>query len=240
MRIQCVLLVASMATTTNGQTSYSIPVRGVAFRNGCTTNCPLLIGLHGASGTGSYMAQESNLHRLFTGITAYPDGQVSGGNWPIVHNPSDSGAAACFRSIQTLMSMPDVDQTRISIFGYSNGGFYTYALACPLGDRLLSAVVVAGLKVGQPSCPHRTNMLHVHNANDGYNTPVDPLPGEKPPVGGVERVQLGLPTSLRANWLDASTYPDGTTNGASGVTTGLFTLYSASQGGLRYDYWSYN
>ena len=56
--------------------------------------------------------------------------------------------------------------------------------ACAMGDELKAAVVVSALKYVQPSCPHVTNILHIHSAHDNYNVPTDPPNGTKP--GGAQ------------------------------------------------------
>ena len=107
-----------------------------------------------------------------------------------------------------------------------------------MGDELKAAVVVSALKYVQPSCPHVTNILHIHSAHDSYNVPTDPPNGTKP--GGA--AEIGRPTTLRDNWLDRlPAGSDAKTNGPAGVEKGNFTLYTATEsvGGLTYSYWSF-
>ena len=140
--------------------------------------------------------------------------------------------------VRNLIALPDVDPTRVFTLGFSSGGFYSYALACAMGNELKAAVVVSALKYVQPSCPHVTNILHIHSAHDTYNVPTDPPNGTKP--GGA--AEIGRPPTLRDNWLDRlPAGSDATTNGPAGVTSGDFTLYSAAErvGNLTYSYWSY-
>ena len=56
----------------------------VAFRNNCTTNCALLIMLHGLGGDGQKMAAGSQLHEKFVGIVAYPSSVPFATGWPVV------------------------------------------------------------------------------------------------------------------------------------------------------------
>ena len=215
--------------------SFNIPVPGEGYRNGCTTNCALLIMLHGFNSNGPEFRSEGiTIHTTFQGIVAFPTETTSGqSSWPT--NPGQSHWAANLQVINQLIAMPEVDSSNVYLTGYSNGGFFTYALSCAIGNQLRAVVVLAGLMDVQ-SCPQRTNVLHLHNTNDNTNPPADASGGSK---GGT--AVSGTPTSLRTAWLDASTYPGGTTNGASGSTTGAFTLYSASQGAaaLTFEYWSY-
>jgi dienelactone hydrolase len=217
--------------------SISMPsgVTGYAYRNQCTTSCPLLIYLHGLGQTVT-TATMANMRDLFTGITAVPQETTSGlQSWPA--SSSNSHYSANLVKIRALISMTEVDSSRVHLIGFSNGGFYCYLLACTIGNELAGIVVLAGLKEVQPTCPHRTNVLHLHNANDNLNIPVDVSGSTK---GGA--AQLGTPTGLRTNWLAAGSGSSGSTiNGASGATQGAFTLFSAtSVGGQSFLYWSYN
>lgn len=172
----------------------------------------------------------------FRGIVAVPQETTSGQqSWPA--SESNSHYSANLAKINTLISMPEVDTSRVYLLGYSNGGFFTYLLACTIGDRIAAAGVLAGLKEVPPTCPHRTSMVHFHDAADPMNIPVDPPAGGK----GGSTVQHGTPASLRADWLTEGSGSTGsTTNGPNGVTTGDFTLYSATADGKRYEYWSYS
>jgi predicted esterase len=224
VRRPAALLLCFLATLplASGQaTSFAMPngVTGPAFINGCTSNCPLLIMLHGLSETGPILAAHATIHNIFTGITAYPSETTSGQmSWPA--SSSNSHYAANLVKIRALLSMPEVDSSRVYLMGFSNGGFYSYLLACTIGNELAGIVVLAGLKEVQPTCPHRTNMLHLHNANDNLNTQVDVTDGSK----GTN--QLGVPTSLRTNWLASGSGSSGSSE--SGATQGAFTLYSAT------------
>lgn len=55
----------------------------VAYKLNCTTNCPLLIMLHGAGGDGEKMAGDSQMHYKFEGIIAYPSCIPFATGWPI-------------------------------------------------------------------------------------------------------------------------------------------------------------
>ena len=198
--------------------------------------------LHGAGGDGQKFADPgsggSHIYDLFAGIIAFPSSIPFATGWPILAN-NDSDWSANMQVVRRLIALPDVDPSRVFTLGFSSGGFYSYALACAMGDELKAAVVVSALKYVQPSCPHVTNILHIHSAHDNYNVPVDPPNGTKP--GGAP--EIGRPPTLRDNWLDRlPAGSDATTNGAAGVTSGDFTLYTAaetSHGNLTYSYWSY-
>jgi dienelactone hydrolase len=232
-----VLLALLLLPCIQGQSvSFPMPsgVTGFAHRNGCTTSCPLLIYLHGIGGTVTSSTMDT-MYNLFTGITAAPQETTSGQqSWPT--SSSNSHYAANLAKVRTLMSMPEVDTNRVYLIGFSNGGFFSYLLACTIGNELAGVIVLAGLKDDQGTCPHRTNVLHLHNANDNTNPPQDATAASK------GAALFGTPTSLRTDWLAAGSGSSGSsTNGASGATQGAFTLYSATSAtGKVYNYWSYN
>ena len=182
--------------------------------------------LHGYNSNGPEFVSEGAQMYMFQGIVACPTETASGMNsWPT--SSQNWHWAPNLQMINTLIAMPEVDSSRVYIAGYSNGGFFTYALTCAIGSRLRAVGVLAGMMEIQPSCPYRTNVIHLHNANDNMNTPME-YPGSN---------QHNTPLELRTAWLEGATDP--ATNGAAGVTTGPFTLYSATQGALTYEYWSY-
>ena len=49
-------------------------------------------------------------------------------------------------------------------------GFFTYALACAIGDRLAAVFVSSAMTEVQSTCPHRTNVVHMHSLTDNYNS----------------------------------------------------------------------
>ena len=108
------------------------------------------------------------MHDKFNGIIAYPSSVPFATGWPILYN-NDSAWNENMALIRALVALPEVDRSRVSILGFSSGGFYSYALACAMGNELQTAVVVSALKYVQPSCPQTTTILHIHSAHDSYN-----------------------------------------------------------------------
>jgi pimeloyl-ACP methyl ester carboxylesterase len=175
---------APTAPPCTSPTCSPFPIAGqgaVGYRNNCTASkCPLLIMLHGMGGDGEKFAEDSKMFDEFNGIIAYPSSIPFATGWPIAAN-GDTVWTENLATLDALIALPGVDASRVSVLGFSSGGFYSYALACAMGDRLRTAVVVSALKYVQPAgCPHHTNILHVHSAHDSYNTPTDPTNGTKP------------------------------------------------------------
>jgi len=208
--------------------------RSVAFKNNCSTSCPLLLMFHGYGGDGAKMAAGSRMHDNFAGIVAYPSSVPYATGWPVT--PNTTYWEPNKQIVDALISDPNVDQSKVFALGFSSGGFYVFALECAIGNRLAGTVVLAALKYLQPEHCHRTNRLHIHNMHDTYNVPVDPPNGTKP--GGL--VEIGLPATLRSNWLDPVAYPHSSTNGPAGNSSGTFQLFTAKQGSLQYEYHFYN
>jgi len=239
------LLAGILASAAGQPAPYTIPGTGVAFRNGpCTTECPLLIMLHGSfeSGDGFYQRNThlpgGGMHTSFQGIVAYPDGvfMSSGRGWPQTPNWGRHWVSG-MNIINDLVAMPDVDRSRVFAMGFSNGGFFAYALACEMGSRLRGIVIVSSLFEMQPSpCTQRTNVFHIHDLNDNINAPQDrpAMPNALPPADRV----LGLPTTLRQFFLNATAY--GPAGAVSNASSHNFTHYSATLGNLSYIYWMYD
>lgn len=216
-----VALSASLGNVTAHPQPYPIPGQAaVAYKNNCTTQCALLIMLHGAGGDGQKMAADSQMHYKFAGIIAYPSCVPFATGWPIIADEKDPNWVGNLATIQHLIALPDVDASQVFTLGFSSGGFYTKALECAIGNQLKYSVVLAALKYVQGSCPYHTNVLHIHNRHDSYNTPIDPPNGTKP--GGHD--EIGFPTTLRSNWCNGSAACP--TNGP-GNTTGKITHYRA-------------
>lgn len=62
-----------------------------------------------------------------------------------------------------------IDEARIFVLGYSNGGFMAYRLACELGNRIAAIAVFAGAGYEDPTlCDPTTavSVLHLHGDED--------------------------------------------------------------------------
>jgi polyhydroxybutyrate depolymerase len=146
-----------------------------------TRPAPLLIVLHGFTGSGSgqetyFGLQHEADDRGF--VTAYPDGTVdSRGNrfW----NASDAccnfdhididDAAYLDGLVSAIQAAVTIDPHRIYFAGHSNGGFMSYRMACAHAERIAAIVSLAGATLAQsadcrPSEP--VAVLQIHGTAD--------------------------------------------------------------------------
>lgn len=142
---------------------------------------PLLIGLHGYSGSGAQY--EAYLHlsevaRERGYLSAFPDGTTNRSDlrfWNATDACCDfdrSGVddvgylAGVIREIQAKLA---VDPKRIDVIGHSNGGFMAYAMACTHADTIAAIVSLAGAMSASPATCVPTApvaVLQIHGTAD--------------------------------------------------------------------------
>ncbi len=120
-----------------------------------STALPLVIGLHGAGGDGAQMANSSGFTTLAmqtNTIVAYPDGVEN--FWRYLSQPQVNDIAndnpvddVGFLTLllDTLVADYNVDESHVSMIGYSNGGLMAQTLRCVLDDRLSSVAIVGSV-----------------------------------------------------------------------------------------------
>ena len=142
---------------------------------------PLVILLHGYSASGiaqdGYMAMSTKLDdKGFILIT--PDGTPDEDGF-LHWNATDACCDFFGKGVDDVSYIADlideaatwfnVDAERISVLGHSNGGYMTFRVACDLGDRLASAMSIAGgMWLDDTKCPApgQLSMVVVHSTND--------------------------------------------------------------------------
>jgi polyhydroxybutyrate depolymerase len=143
---------------------------------------PLVIGLHGAAGSGAQFEKDYRLNQKAEEegfITVYPDGTKSDG---ILHLQFWNAGKCCDyasekniddvgfidRLIDYLVTEYSIDDKRVYAAGMSNGGMMVYRLACELPDRFAALAIVSGsLTVSQPCTPGQSvPILHLHSEKD--------------------------------------------------------------------------
>ncbi|MBZ0278920.1 MAG: hypothetical protein K8I60_22430, partial [Anaerolineae bacterium] len=143
---------------------------------------PLVMMLHGRFGTGAGMAALTDMNILaekYGFIGLYPDGIDN--QWNYVRNipgyPDAQDDNVFLSNLIADVSLNlNVDQTRIYVAGFSNGGFMTGRLACenPNQYAAFATVSAAGFGGMLSVCPegHPIAMLMMHGTAD-TNVPWD-------------------------------------------------------------------
>jgi polyhydroxybutyrate depolymerase len=172
---------------------------------------PLLLLLHGSNGDGRAIEDESGMDSIADRhgvVVAYPDGIQS----LLGHATADWNAGECCgyaqrhdvddvaflrRVIDELSARLPIDQSRIYVAGFSDGGRMAYRAGCEMSDRIAAIGVVSGSLVTRACHPVRVPALvAIHGAADD-EVPIDePLPDAFSPAGP-ERAER-LSPSLRA------------------------------------------
>ena len=114
-----------------------------------TTPAPLVLVFHGSGGTGAgtqkltHFNDVSDVHGF---LVAYPDGIDK--HWNIGADAKAGADDLAFVStmLEQIAQKHPVDPNRIYACGMSNGGFFTFRLACEMSDRFAAiATVGAGI-----------------------------------------------------------------------------------------------
>jgi polyhydroxybutyrate depolymerase len=145
------------------------------------TSWPLVILLHGYSSSG--IAQDGYF-ALSTKVSDYgfvlitPDGTTDEDGY-LHWNATDACCDFFGKGIDDVTYITElideaslwfnIDPKRVSVIGHSNGGYMVYRLACDIGDRLASAISIAGgMWLDDTMCPANSqlSMVVVHSDND--------------------------------------------------------------------------
>lgn len=145
------------------------------------TALPLLIALHGYTGSAAQMDLYLGLSRIAEEEGFYlvlPDGTRDASGAPFWNATdaccdfasSDVDDVAYIRSLMDeLEALAPVDPARVYVMGHSNGGFMTYRLACELSERITAVASLAGSDYGNDTdcVPTRpVSVLQVHGTAD--------------------------------------------------------------------------
>ncbi len=123
-------------------------------------------------------------------ILVYPQGSLMNnvthwnvGGWTIGSTANDIGFTRAM--IDTLSASYQIDTTRIYSTGYSNGGFFSFELACQMGEKIAAIGSVCGSMTPETfnHCDpnHPMPILQIHGTNDPiirytgetYSLPID-------------------------------------------------------------------
>ena len=111
---------------------------------------PLLLAFHGGGGNGAGMARLTHLSRIandYGFFVVYPDGYMR--RWADGRGVTPSERAGVddigFVSalINELLNQYRIDPTRVYVTGMSNGGFFSFRLACELPSKIAAIASIA-------------------------------------------------------------------------------------------------
>jgi polyhydroxybutyrate depolymerase len=144
------------------------------------TPVPLLINLHGYTG-------ESQSHSIYTFLQAAADKRsvayiAPNGLKDSAGSRFWNGSSACCNFggskvsdvdyinsiIEEISSKVSIDQSRIYLFGHSNGQFMSYKFACSTKGVVTAIAGLAGAMDSDPNACNKEpmNMLHIHGTSD--------------------------------------------------------------------------
>ena len=137
---------------------------------------PLVFVFHGGYGTGEVMEQVTGFDQLADEkgfIVVYPNGYID--HWndgrstdPTYTEVDDVGFVSAL--IDELSGQYNIDPKRVFAAGMSNGGIFTYRLACELSDRLAAIGPVSGSlaeNLATQCSPAQTiSIIHIHGLAD--------------------------------------------------------------------------
>ncbi len=139
---------------------------------GLTAAAPLVVMLHGATGTGQQAENSYGWDQLADSahfVVAYPDG--IGRSWnghgccskAMRDNIDDVGFITAM--VGQIAADQPIDKSRVYAAGISNGGILSYALACNTG--LFAAIGPDSATMLDPCpAPHPTSVIHIHGTAD--------------------------------------------------------------------------
>jgi polyhydroxybutyrate depolymerase len=162
---------------------------------------PLVIILHGFSGNGPQMEQETAFSSLADSVgfvVVYGNGEKGASKkrrWVAETGPQDIHYVATV--IDTLRRRMPIDSTRIYVAGFSNGANMTYRLGAELGSRIAAIGVVSGtiarrLADGSIPASHIPTVPVPAIVFHGMKDPTVPFRGDPPDSGK----QVSAPESV--------------------------------------------
>jgi len=175
----------SLVTEGSGERTYRLYVpSGVTSED----QVPLLLALHGGTGSGAQFETNSDFDTLAEAnnfIVAYPDGTPIGTGSGRVWNGGDCcGRAQDSRDnvddvgflaqlIDAIEAEYPVDPARVYATGHSNGAILSYRLACELADTITAVAFQAGtIEIGECRPSRPISVLAIHGTAD-TNIPIE-------------------------------------------------------------------
>ena len=138
---------------------------------------PLLFNFHGFGGNATDFMREADMRTVSDSegfILAYPQGTLLGGlpHWNAAPNGADSKSSAddlgfIEALIDELAASYNLNLERIYACGFSNGGMFSYALACHKSNLFAAVGSISGTLLETGCAPeHPTAIINIHGTND--------------------------------------------------------------------------
>ncbi len=140
---------------------------------------PLVFNFHGYTFTANDQMQYGDFRTIADTegfIIVHPQGTLFNGNthwsvggWTTGSTADDIGFTESL--LDSLTSEYNIDLTRVFSTGFSNGGFFSFLLACQLSHKFAAVASVGGsmtpLIYNNCNPTHPTPILQIHGTNDG-------------------------------------------------------------------------
>ena len=141
---------------------------------------PLLLNFHGFGGYALDHMEWADFRSIANNegfVVVYPQGTLLDGepHWNAAPPSEDNKSEAedfgfALELIDELVLDYNLDPERVYASGYSNGGFFSYALACHHGDKIAAVAVASGTMLDglQETCTTDTptGVMVLHGTND--------------------------------------------------------------------------
>lgn len=154
---------------------------------------PLLVALHGGTGSATQFADNSDFDALAESngfLVGYPEGVgIAGGDSIRTWNAGNCCGPAAKRRVDDVAFIGEliaglkgeypIDPNRVFATGHSNGGMLAYRLACELADQVVAVgVQSASLEIDQCAPSKPVSLLHIHGSAD-RNVPIQGGEGDR-------------------------------------------------------------
>lgn len=141
------------------------------------TEVPLLMNFHGYTSNATQQIVYGDFRSIADTagfLLLCPNGMLdtlNNSHWNVgFGNSSVDDVGFVSALMDTIFSDYSINQDRVYATGMSNGGFFSYRLACELGDRVAAIASVTGSmtmnQIANCSPVHPTPVMQIHGTND--------------------------------------------------------------------------
>lgn len=162
-----------------------------------STPVPLLFNFHGWGMSANFQMSYGNMRAVADTagfILVYPEGTLfwgythwNTGSWTLGSTADDIGFTEAM--IDTLAANYNIDLNRVYSCGYSNGGYFSFELACQLSDQIAAIGSVGGTMSTETytSCnpSHPTPVVTIHGTDDATVSYNGGIPGNSESLSDV-------------------------------------------------------